>query len=189
MRNLIVLVLFVTFSFTGFAQDKPVAVKHGFVGAETCGMCHKSEKQGKQLDIWKASKHANAFKTLQSDAANKIAKEKGLTVEAAKAPECLKCHASGFDAEPTLIGKKFKVEDGVQCESCHGAGADYKDMRVMKVRDESVKNGLLVAADKEAFCTGCHNAESPTFQEFKFEDMWGKIKHNIPEAPAAPTAK
>lgn len=170
------------FSVSLLAQDAAPVKQHGFVGVETCGMCHKSEKQGKQLDIWKASRHANAFKTLQSEAANKIAKEKGLTVEAAKAPECLKCHASGYDVEATMLGKKFKIEDGVQCETCHGAGADYKDMKVMKNREEAIKAGMTFYAEKEKYCTGCHNSESPTFKEFKLETHWEMIQHPVPSA-------
>lgn len=178
MRNLLTLVIALAMFCSVFAQE--AEKKHGFLGAEACGMCHKSEKQGKQLDIWKASSHAKAFETLKSDKANAIAKEKGLKVPAAEAPECLKCHVSGKDVDASLIGKKFKVEEGVQCETCHGAGADYKDMKIMKNKEESMKNGLVIHTDKEKFCTGCHNTESPTFKEFKYDEMWAKIAHPIP---------
>ena len=169
------------FTVMASAQDAEVK-KHGFIGAESCGMCHKTDKAGKQLDIWKASKHAGAYQTLLTDTANAIAKLKGLKVPAAKAPECLKCHASGYDADASLIGKKFKVEDGVQCETCHGAGADYKDLKVMKVKEDAMKNGLLVHSEKEKFCTTCHNSESPSYKEFKYEEYWAKIKHAKPAA-------
>ena len=49
--------------------------EHGFIGAEACGMCHKSDKQGNQLSIWKDSKHSQAFLTLQTEEANQIALE------------------------------------------------------------------------------------------------------------------
>ena len=70
--------------FFSFAQ-------HSYVGAETCGMCHKSEKAGQQLVIWQKSLHAQAYKTLQTEKADKIAKEKGFTTKAVETPECLKC--------------------------------------------------------------------------------------------------
>ncbi len=48
-----------------------------YVGVETCGKCHKTEKQGSQLSIWQNSAHSKAFETLETDTANQIAMEKG----------------------------------------------------------------------------------------------------------------
>jgi len=155
--------------------------EHAFVGVSTCGMCHKTEKQGSQLSIWQNSKHAQAYTVLQSDKANEIAIEKGFKTTAVETPECLKCHASGYNVDAKLLGDKFKMEDGVQCETCHGAGADYKNKKVMENLEEAIANGLIVHENMEEFCIGCHNAESPTYVEFNFEAMWDKIKHPVPE--------
>jgi len=155
--------------------------EHAYVGASTCGMCHKSEKQGSQLSIWQESKHSQAYTVLQSDKANQIAIEKGFKTPAVETPECLKCHASGYNVDAKLLGDKFKMEDGVQCETCHGAGADYKNKKVMENLEEAKANGLIVHENVEEFCIGCHNAESPTYVEFNFEAMWDKIKHPVPE--------
>ena len=160
--------------FFSFAQ-------HSYVGAETCGMCHKSEKAGQQLVIWQKSLHAQAYKTLQTEKADKIAKEKGFTTKAVETPECLKCHATGYNVDASLLGNKFKVEDGVQCETCHGPGSDYKSMKVMKNKEDAVKNGLKLYEKPEDLCVTCHNAESPTAVEFDFATMWAKIKHNKPQ--------
>jgi len=154
--------------------------EHGYVGTSSCGMCHKTEKQGSQLSIWQGSKHAQAYVALQTEKADQVAKEKGFSTKAVETPECLKCHASGYNVDAKLIGEKFKVEEGVQCETCHGPGADYKSKKVMENREEAVKNGLIVYEKIEEFCIGCHNAESPTYVEFKFEEMWAKIKHPVP---------
>ena len=159
-------------------QDKKA---NSFIGAEACGTCHKTEKQGKQLDIWKKSAHAQAFKTLQSEKADKIAADLGHKTPAAKTEACLKCHASGYNVDKALLGEKFKIEDGVQCETCHGAGSNYKSLKVMKSREESIKSGLIIHEKTESFCTSCHNSESPTFKEFKFAEMWDKIKHSVPK--------
>ncbi len=179
LQYLSIFILIFIFTGIGIAQEKEVK-KHGFIGAEACGMCHKSDKQGKQLDIWKNSRHSKAYETLKTEKANEIASKLGYKTPAVNTPECLKCHASGYDVDASLIGKKFKVEDGVQCETCHGAGSDYKDMKVMKSREESVKNGLIVHTEKEKFCTGCHNTESPTFVNFNYEEQWAKIQHSKP---------
>jgi len=155
--------------------------QRGFIGTSACGMCHKTEKQGSQLSIWQGSKHSQAYTVLQSEKADQIAKEKGFSTKAVETPECLKCHASGYNVDAKFIGEKFKVEEGVQCETCHGAGADYKSKKVMENKEEAVKNGLKLFEKPEEFCIGCHNAESPTYVEFKFEESWAKIKHSVPK--------
>ncbi len=146
-----------------------------YVGTKTCGMCHKSEKQGQQLKIWSESKHAQAYKALLTPEADAISMKKG-GKKAAENPECLKCHVG----EKALVESAFK-EDGVQCETCHGAGSEYKAMAVMKNKAESIKKGLIEHKDVAKFCVTCHNSESPTFKGFKFEEMVKKIAHSTPK--------
>lgn len=175
LTTILVIIIFFGFKF----QDEPK--KHGYIGAEACAMCHKTEKQGKQFDIWKNSPHAKAYQTLLTEEADKIAKEKGFDTPAAKTEACLKCHASGYDVDASLIGKKFKVEDGVQCETCHGPGSDYKDMKIMKDRETAMKNGLIIYENYQELCVKCHNPESPTYKEMNFDEAWEKIKHPVPK--------
>ena len=152
------------------------AAGHAYAGAKACFMCHKTEKQGGQQGIWEQSKHAKAYTALTTEDANEIAKKKGITTPAAEAPECLKCHAIVGDA-------KALVTDGVQCEMCHGAGADYKGLTVMKDKAKAIAAGLTPFADKaavEAKCRTCHNENSPTAKAFNFAESWEKIKHPVP---------
>lgn len=153
--------------------------QHAYVGVKACTMCHKSEKQGMQLAIWEKSKHAGAYNTLTTPRAAEVAKAKGLAKPANESPECLECHTikGGPDAAD--------IKQGVQCETCHGPGADYKSMAVMKVRDSAVKGGLVVFADKaaiEAMCKNCHNDKSPTAKSFDFDARWKEIAHKKPAA-------
>jgi len=165
----IFLVIFLVIPFMLKAQNK-------YVGVKMCKMCHQSEKQGKQFDVWQKSKHTEAFKTLSSDTANAIAKARGLKKTAAESPECLECHAITDDTK--------LMADGVQCEMCHGAGSSYKNMAIMKDSVKAVAAGLVLYKDKAAIekkCKTCHNEKSPSYKTFKFEEMWAKIKHPIPK--------
>lgn len=152
-----------------------------YVGVKTCGMCHKSEKAGKQLSIWEGSKHSKAYEVLLTEKANQIASEKGFKTKAVETPECLKCHTSGSDVDASKLEKKFKIEQGVQCETCHGPGSDYKSKKVMENKEDAVAKGLKLYENPEDLCLTCHNAESPTYVDFNFAESWEKIKHNKPE--------
>lgn len=180
MKKLFTFAVFIVATYL-IVPTSTYAQPYGYEGTQVCGMCHKTEKQGQQLKIWQESSHAKAFKTLQTPEADKIATEKGFKTKAAETKECLKCHASGYDVDKKLLGAKFKMEDGVQCETCHGPGSAYKAMAVMKSREESIKKGMTFFEDKTKYCTNCHNSESPTFKGFKFEEMSKKIQHNVPK--------
>jgi len=164
----------------GIAQDKAAANK--YVGVKVCAPCHKTEKSGKQFDIWKKTKHAEAFQTLSGDKAAEIAKGKGLTKPASESPECLGCHVITADAKMTE--KTFDMKDGVQCELCHSPGSAYKSMTIMKDKAKAIAAGLTDFKDEAAIekkCKTCHNEKSPTYKEFKFKEFWGKIKHPLPK--------
>lgn len=155
-----------------------------FVGVKACVPCHKTEKAGKQADVWQKSSHAGAFATLTSEKAKAIAKEKGLTKPPSEAPECLPCHSVGVMVDATTAETSFDVKEGVQCESCHGAGSAYKSMAVMKDKAKSIAAGLREFKDEAAIekhCRTCHNEKSPSFKEFKFKESWEKIKHPRPK--------
>jgi len=164
-----------------FGQEKKA---NSFVGVEACGMCHKTDKQGKQLDIWKNSKHSKAFKTLQTGKADSIAAKLGHKTSAAQTEACLKCHTSGSNVDKALLGEKFKIEDGVQCETCHNAGSEYKKLQTMKDHAKSVAAGVADFSAEgaiEKLCIECHNEKSPNYKGFDFAARWAEIEHNCPD--------
>ncbi len=153
--------------------------EHELVGASKCKSCHK--KIGDPYKIWQGTGHAKAFEALASPEAKKIAADKGLG-DPQKEEACLKCHVTRiFIGNPAVNEKgKYLDTEGVGCEACHGAGSDYKKKSIMKDHDASVANGMT-REKSEAFCTKCHNSESPTFKEFDLEKYWAKIDHPITE--------
>lgn len=173
--------LLISFLFISLAVN---AQEFNYIGVKKCTMCHKTEKQGSQLSIWEKSKHAEAYKTLQSAEADKIAADLGHTTKAVETEACLKCHATGYNVPEARLEKGFNITDGVQCETCHGAGKDYSPMKVMKDKDAAIAAGLILWSDMaaiEAQCRTCHNEESPTYKEFNFAESYKLIEHNIPK--------
>lgn len=167
-----------------------------YIGVEACGKCHKSKKKGDQLGQWEGTKHAKAFAVLGEPKAKEIA-GKLKVADAQKEAKCLTCHATahGVPAEKVVApkpGKKgFVLEDGVQCEDCHGPGSLYKSSRVMKDRDASIAAGMIVPDEKT--CARCHSGKDHAalvaaghkpFDTFNFKEAWPKVQHPKPEAPA-----
>lgn len=160
----------------------PDGKERKFMGVNKCGpKCHDKGEKGDQYAKWQGSPHARAFATLASDKAKEIGKKLGVD-DPQKSDKCLKCHVTAFGVKPELLHAKFKTEDGVQCESCHGAGGDYYTKEVMQKHDESIRQGLVIPDEKT--CQACHNAEAPTWdpaKPFRFKEAFRKIDHRYPE--------
>lgn len=159
--------------------------QHKYIGTKMCSMCHKTEKQGNQLGIWEKSSHAKAYKTLLTEQANEYAKARGSSKPAVETTECLECHTLGKTVDAKLFEKAFDLKDGVQCETCHGPGSEYKSITLMKDKAKSVAAGMRGYKDEaeiEKHCRTCHNEKSPSFKEFIFKERWEKIKHAVPKA-------
>ena len=179
-------IVFSAFSLLYHPQDVFAAPE--IVGAPSCKSCHKA-KTGDQWKIWIESAHARAFETLASEESIKIAADKGLG-DPQSEDACLKCHATRvFLGDGAVISERTKYTDseGVGCESCHDPGSDYKPMKIMNDPEAARAAGLLSARTAEA-CGMCHNAESPTFKGFDFEQYWTQIAHPVPGKEEALTA-
>ena len=172
-----------------------------YVGTKKCSSCHKKDEKGAQYKVWEKARHSKAFETLKGEEAIKIAAEKGLKNDPWEAPECLKCHTTGYgkggyevkdaafwnpDPEDRAGKKAVKRMKGLQavgCEVCHGPGSKYKSKKVMKAVYAGQTDGStvgLLEVTKET-CISCHNDEGPTFTSFNFDEALEKIAHKMPE--------
>lgn len=158
------------------ANQKEPKRAPNYVGVQACGSCHKSKATGNQVGAWEKDPHANAYKTLESEAAFAIAKKKGLA-DPQQASECLRCHTTGADVSKAYLAEGFDVTRGVQCESCHGAGEHYAKIQHMISRSKAAEAGLV--APTAAVCRRCHNADSPTFKGFDYASAVKKIAHPL----------
>jgi len=168
-----------------FTAAKPAT----YIGTKSCKMCHNKKTEVKQYDIWKASAHAKAYETLATDQAKEFAVKAGVEGDPQKAKECLECHVTGYGLEAEMFGTRFVAEEGVQCESCHGPGSNYKSTKVMSKKlyasqreDQhklALEAGLTIPDEKT--CVKCHNERSPAFKGFDFKTYYEKIKHEYQE--------
>jgi nitrate/TMAO reductase-like tetraheme cytochrome c subunit len=144
----VVLLVFAAFAFlTSFlsAEEK----KHEYVGVDKCKICHKKDNV---YPTWLETKHAKAWESLDS--------------AAQKNPDCVGCHSTGKTAEGELL-------TGVQCETCHGPGSDYKSMSIMKDLAKAMENGLLIP--DSTTCMNCHNDKVPEQFRPKEPYNWAKM--------------
>lgn len=109
------------------AATVSIAQEHEYVGHDKCKMCHKV-----QHGSWMETTHAKATEAAKN------------ATDREYSAECLSCHATN------------STEDlpGVQCEACHGPGSDYKKMSIMKDREKSIANGLIIPSQE--LCDTCH---------------------------------
>jgi hypothetical protein len=170
MKKTLLLFLTIIFILPAFAQNK-------FVGVNTCA-CHNLPKQGKQVDVWKKSKHAEAFTTLSSDKAKEFAKAKSIAGAPNEAKECLQCHTTGFG---DAADKSFKAEMGVQCEACHGAASGYKAIHNKPENKEKAIAAGLVVNGGEKMCVTCHTPKMHPMKDFNFKKMMEEIAHPMPK--------
>jgi hypothetical protein len=182
-----VFVLMFAFSAMLVAQEKTEApakaASHKFIGAAKCKTCHNSAAKGEQFKKWSESKHAKAFETLTTPAAKEVGAKVGVD-NPQTSEKCLICHVTGAAAPAEAKEATFNQTEGVGCETCHGPGSAYKDMKTMKNKEAAVAAGLTANPDKA--CVGCHNEKSPTFKGFEYEKMWAQIAHPYPKEAAKP---
>jgi len=125
-----------------------------YVGARVCGTCHAGPGMGNQYSLWLLAKHSAAYAALGSPEAKPIARLSGIPGEPQEAPACLGCHATAFDAEEWEKDPTFRIEDGIQCERCHGPGSEYMAEDVMRDPEASREAGLKFVTTTE--CRKCH---------------------------------
>jgi hypothetical protein len=160
------------------------AAEFKYIGVKKCKTCHQKELIGDQHAAWEKSKHSKAYETLKGEEAAKFAKAAGIAGPAYEAEQCLGCHVTAYGADPSAFLKNpLKVENGVQCESCHGPGSGYKKKKIMADHALSVANGMREPGKDEKICVTCHNEKSPSWDPakgFDFEESKKAIAHPIP---------
>jgi hypothetical protein len=161
-----------------------------YVGAKRCRTCHKKEDIGNQYGVWLESGHAKAHESLSSERAAKWAAAAGVA-DPLTDGKCLRCHVTAYGIPDDRVSRNFDRTAGVQCESCHGPGKDYRKKKIMMDRELAISKGLVLP--KADDCQTCHNDESPAWDPerytrpdgtkvgFDFDQALARIAHPVPE--------
>jgi YVTN family beta-propeller protein len=162
------------------AEKQPV-----YVGALACAECHEGHGTGNQYSHWLLSSHAKAWASLALPEAKEMARLSGITDVPEESPICLGCHATAADAEEWERVEGFRLEDGVQCEKCHGPGSEY--MLVMGDPQAAMRAGLRKFTKRD--CEVCHYVKGShvavhNTPKVDVDEAWERLSHPIPEGGA-----
>lgn len=139
------------------------------VGVVNCAssLCHGSITEWKDSRVlqneyvtWsRLDKHARAYSVLLGERSKKIARNFGLRSPPHEAKACLDCHAHNVPKEQR--GERFKLSDGVSCESCHGPAGRWIGSHVEPGASHAsnVRLGLYPAngnLERARLCLSCH---------------------------------
>lgn len=151
------------------AYPHEAAGQNKYMGSATCASsnCHGSVSprsgtnvlQNEYTTWYRNGAHAQAWKVLTKKESKTIGRHLGIAAPE-KAPLCLKCHAT-FVPNKAQQGTRYRLSDGVGCESCHGAAEKY--LKPHTSRESSHKQNVslgmidLVSLTKRAeVCMDCH---------------------------------
>jgi YVTN family beta-propeller protein len=155
-----------------------------FVGSAQCAKCHQGAGFGYQQCLMLLAAHSKAYATLALPESKEIARLSGIPQEPQQAAMCLGCHATGSDAEEWEKDDTFHVEDGVQCEKCHGAGSEYMEEKIMTNPEAARAAGLLMPQKSD--CMNCHKVKGShvavlKVKKYDVDEAWEVLKHATPE--------
>jgi len=158
-----------------------------FVGASKCGECHTTA-----FGIWKDTKHAHAFESLDP-----VHKRPGFErlngVARTFDPECLSCHVTGWEPQEYIrfrsgfLNEEFAADDsekllqtllaGNQCENCHGPGSRHVELIEADDKEAAIKEvRVTLEQAKSQTCGKCHDADNSP--DFDFDKYWEEVKHS-----------
>ena len=155
------------------AQPLPYQSPHETLGTVTCAssLCHGSIRLWKDSNVlqneyitWsRIDKHARAYNVLLNERSQRIAKNLNLKQPAHESKVCLDCHAHVVPVERR--GERFKITDGVTCESCHGPAQKWvkthvePDNPAMVQHAKNIEDGMYETSDavsRAKLCMSCH---------------------------------
>ncbi len=120
ITNITILLASALASSTALADDRSFPF---YVGKDICLSCHAEASHATACTVESMPKHGTSYETLSKPQAADIAKLNGILEPPTQSRICLDCHATAADEGPRWTAQSFRIQHGVQCESCHDAGS------------------------------------------------------------------
>ncbi len=146
---------------TGRAEESGFPV---YVGRSVCLQCHATGQNVKPCTLGPNPKHHDAFAVLAKPEALEIAAISGIAEQPHDSRICLRCHAASADVGRRWTADTFKIEDGVQCESCHDAGSFHVRAIRSAEHGPTAEAVAMITARNPEGCTPCH-MDKPSHRE------------------------
>jgi hypothetical protein len=140
-----------------------------YLGVASCANsgCHGSTvplnaqrvRQNEYYTWLHSDRHAGAYNVLFNALSARVAKNMRLKAKPYQERICLDCHSTNVPKE--LISGRIDLEDGVQCEACHGPAGGWRAEHVQEgwTHAQSVARGMIDQRDlrvRAHICDRCH---------------------------------
>jgi hypothetical protein len=177
--------------------EVPVPGSGTYVGAIVCKTCHGPGSDDDAFTIWSVSKHSRTYVQLGTGYVHMIDPDaKGFVPDGFGGPilrearrlgidtDCLRCHTTAYGIPDSEKADTFHVEDGVQCEACHGPGGNHVEwaQSAAAAAGEPRPEASRMRVPTLDFCARACHRPKPTHEPFiatKFDinRRWPKIAH------------
>ncbi len=151
------------------APAEPQTKPGQYIGVASCANsgCHGSTQPLKEAHVlqneyytWLSNdRHAGAYNVLFNERSARIGKNMHLKKKPYQEGVCLDCHSTNVPAK--LVSGRIDVEDGVQCEACHGPAGGWRAEHTQTgwTHEQSVAGGMIDLRNiptRATTCLSCH---------------------------------
>ena len=129
-----------------------------YVGGSACLECHTAGRVAKPCSLQPIPEHDDTYRVLAKPEALEIAALSGIGEQPSRSRICLRCHAASAEVGARWTTDTFKIEDGVQCESCHEAGSLHARARRSASHSQECLTATMIVPANPKSCEACHIA-------------------------------
>ena len=165
MKRMTILLLLIAVG----AVAQPASVPGHYEGVASCvnSGCHGSTEpfnttrilQNEYYTWLNSDRHAQAYNILFNDRSARVARNMRLKGKAYQEAVCLDCHTTNVPSR--LVSGKIDIEDGIQCEACHGPAGGWRAEHTQAgwTHEQSVARGMTDLRSlpiRASGCLSCH---------------------------------